>query len=150
MRSSELARAGGRAGLEVAGHHPAGEQQRDADALIGQLGSQGLAVARDRELAGLVRRQPDRWCEHARGRGEHDPPPAGALAEHGEERTDGAHGAEDVHVEHPLPVLVGQGIDRAELLHTDVRAEDVAAAERGSHVLGACRHRCGITHIDPG
>jgi hypothetical protein len=132
----------------VTGHHPAGEQDRHTDAFGRELLAQRLGEAHHRELARLVRTQPHRRREHARRRGEHDAPEAAPGAHDREELAHGADRPEHVDVDHPRPVLLGQAIDRTELLHSHVGAEHVATAERGADVLGGGRHRRRVTDVD--
>ena len=68
-------------------------------------------------------------------------------AEHREELAHRADGAEHVDVRAPTPVLLGELVDRAELLDADVGAEDVAAAERRRDVLGGLGHRSGVADV---
>ena len=112
----------------MAGHHPRREDHRHSDAVRGQLEVQRLRQPEHRELGRLVRAQPARGVEHRRRRGEHEMRVRGP-AEQRQERTGHARSADDVDVEHPRPCVVAELLDRAELLHADVREHEVGAAE---------------------
>ena len=113
-----------------------------------------------RARAAASRRSPSprtcSWCtrragrrgEHARRRGERDLAPARALTDQRQERGDRADRAEDVDAEHPGPVVVGQPVDAAELLHADVRAEQVAPAERARRPGARRRESTRVADVD--
>ena len=120
------------AALEVTGHHPAREEHGDADALVGRAPRAAIS-AKPSTANLLVWYAPSRTdgastLDDAVNTMRRNPLP---RAQHRQELAHRADGAEHVDVEHPLPVLLGELVDRAELLHADVRAEHVAAAERG-------------------
>ena len=97
-----------------------------------------LGEAHHRELARLVRAESHRRRQHARRRGEHDPPEAAPrhAASAGTRAPSAPCRARSRSRTHCQSSL-GELVDRAELLHADVRAEDVAPAQRRLDVLGA-------------
>jgi hypothetical protein len=54
-------------------------------------------------------------------------------AQQREEGTSHPRRAHDVDVEQPPPLVVGESLDRAEQLHTDVRHDEVRPAEPAGH-----------------
>jgi hypothetical protein len=73
-----------------------------------------------------------------------------ALAQQRQEGLDRIDHAHDVHRQDPVPILLGQLVDRAELLDADIGAEHLAGAEFGPHRLGGGRDRGGVCDVDLG
>lgn len=117
--------------------HACGEQQCHVHALSGQLAAQHLTIADDGRLLSNVSRHANADLEEAGRRGEDDVAPSRCRTMQRQERGDRADDAARIHRHHPLPVLLGQGIDRTELLYADVGADHVAPTK----TFGDHRHR---------
>jgi hypothetical protein len=98
------------------------------DAVAGQLEAERLGQAPQGELARLVGAEATGRVEDRRRRREGEPPVRRAPEER-EERPDDPSGADDVHVEHEAPLVVGEPLDRAEQLDADVGHDEVGATE---------------------
>ena len=70
------------------------------------------------------------------------------LTQQGQETRDRIDHSHDIDREHPGPVLVGEFIDSAELLHTHIGAQHVTPVEATFNKCGGSGQRCLVRHID--
>ncbi len=127
-RPAQVVRLCPLARLEVPRDHPRREDDRDADAVVGELDAQGLCEAPDRELAGLVRGEPAGGIEHRRRGRERQARPLRSSEQRDEAARDSRRTG-DVDVEHPPPLVLGERLDRPEELHPDVGHHEVGHTE---------------------